>query len=323
MKEYPAVVAQLKLLAGLSLAERRRPQDGRLAWRQAAASTDLRVSTVPTRFGESVVLRVLDPGTAVDGIDQLGFSAADAAEWRDLLASRDGLLLVTGPTGSGKTTTLSAFLRGLASPARKVVTVEDPVEYRIAGVSQVAVRGDVGLNFAGALRAVLRQAPDVIMVGEIRDQETAEIAVQAALTGHLVLSTLHTNDAGGAVTRLRNLGIRPVLLDAAVKGVLAQRLVRRVCRRCRRERPPRPSERLVLARHGLDAPGALLARGDGCPACRHTGHSGRMGLFETLRGGSLRRTLREDGLRKVLAGLTTLEEVLAETVESPPDTLPV
>jgi type II secretory ATPase GspE/PulE/Tfp pilus assembly ATPase PilB-like protein len=271
-EEYPAVLAQLKLQAGLSLAERRLPQDGRLGWRSPGVSTDMRVSTVPTRFGESVVLRILDPGAAVEGLDQLGLTAEDAHEWRELIAGRDGLLLVTGPTGSGKTTTLYAFLRELAAPTRKLVTVEDPIEYRIAGVSQVPVRTEVGMTFAGALRAILRQSPDVVMVGEIRDRETAEIALQAALTGHLVLSTLHTNDAAGAVERLRNLGVRPVLLDAALRGVLAQRLVRRVCRRCGRERPPRPAERALLRRHGIDGTDVRLARGDGCPACRNSGY---------------------------------------------------
>ncbi len=323
------VISRLKLMAGMSIAEKRRPQDGRARFAWEGRALDLRVSSLPTVHGESVVLRLLDPERVRLGLGELGLDPADEAALAGILALHDGLVLVTGPTGSGKTTTLYACLHHLNQADRKIVTVEDPVEYQLAGVNQVPVRAEVGLTFAAALRAILRQAPNIILVGEIRDRETAEIAIQAALTGHLVFSTLHTNDAPGAVTRLLDIGVRPFLVATALRAVVAQRLVRRICPRCHGRAASRPA-----------APGATVAPGgrmDGCPACARTGYAGRVGIFEFLmvdddlqrmiyeerRSAELRAharargmgTLREDGWRKVRAGLTTRDEVLAATVD--------
>ena len=319
------VVSRLKLMAGMSIAEKRRPQDGRARFADAEWVLDLRVSAVPTIHGESMVVRVLQPDRLRLGLADLGLEPDDRRTVDRLLALTDGLVLVTGPTGSGKTTTLYACLQSLNQPDRKIITVEDPVEYQLAGVNQVPVRPEVGLTFAAALRALLRQAPNIVMVGEIRDRETAEIAIQAALTGHLVFSTLHTNDAVGAVTRLVDLGVPRFLVASALRAVLAQRLVRRVCPQCAREAAPPAA--------GETTAGATFRRGEGCPACDRTGYRGCLGLFEVLvvdeglqrlidegaGGGRLRdhardrgmRTLREDGWRKARAGRTTIEEVLA------------
>jgi len=337
-----AIVSRVKILANLSIAERRVPQDGRLRLELDGRALDLRVATLPTAHGESVVLRLLDHADQRPGLAELGLAGAELATFENLLAVPDGLILVTGPTGSGKTTTLYAALERLNDRDRKLITVEDPVEYQMTGVNQVPVNAATGLTFAAALRAMLRQAPNVIMVGEIRDRETAEIAVNAALTGHLVLSTLHTNDAPGAVTRLLDLGVKPFLAAAALRAVLAQRLVRRVCAACARTHTPGADERRLL---GLERPPdlpAACARGAGCAACGGTGYRGRLGLFEVLvlddgvraaihdsvttarvRAAARRsgwRTLREDGQRKVLAGLTTIEEVAAVTFGDPAST---
>jgi general secretion pathway protein E len=301
---HHAVVSRVKLLAELDIAERRKPQDGRIRVRLESRELDMRVSTVPTVFGESVVLRLLDRGGRPVGLQELGMPS-DILDGVMRLATRPhGLVLVTGPTGSGKTTTLYAALQSRDSLAEKIVTVEDPVEYQLAGVTQVPVHRQAGVTFSSALRSILRQDPDVVMIGEMRDSETAEIAVQAAMTGHLVFSTLHTNDAIGAIPRLLDLGVPEYLVAATVEGVLAQRLVRTVCGEC---------------------------RGNGCNACRGTGYRGRVGVFELvsmndeLRDAVTRRTSRdtlrrlasdagmrpmsEDASAKVRAGLTTAEEV--------------
>lgn len=332
---FHAVVSRLKLLAELDIAERRRPQDGRIRVRLESRDLDLRVSTVPTIHGESVVLRLLDQGGRPVSLAELGMPS-DVRDAVARLAGRPhGLLVVTGPTGSGKTTTLYATLALRDAHTEKIVTVEDPAEYQLPGVTQVPVHRGASVTFASALRSILRQDPDVIMVGETRDPETAEIAIQAALTGHLVLSTLHTNDAVSAVPRMLDLGTPAFLLAATLEGVLAQRLVRRVCVACRE--PTRPTDD-VLARLGEAAPTkGQLMRGAGCASCRRTGYRGRVGLYELLcvtdrfrdaiaRGASrveLDRTAREDGLRslcedgwaKVATGVTTVEEVLRVTQE--------
>jgi type IV pilus assembly protein PilB len=329
------VVSRLKVLASLNIAERRVPQDGRIRLALAGRPVDLRVSTLPTQFGESVVLRVLDASAVQLDLGQLGMPAGVRAGVEDAIRRPNGIFVVTGPTGSGKTTTLYGALRAIDRPGRKILTVEDPVEYEIDGIMQVSVNPAAGLTFASALRAFLRQDPDTIMVGEIRDLETAQISVQAALTGHLVLSTLHTNDAAGAIARLIDLGVEPFLISATLEGVLAQRLVRRVCPRCRAACAP---EAALLAQLGLDpdeAAGRYFYRGRGCAYCGHTHYRGRLGLFEWLpvteairgligeksRALSIRkkaieqgmRTLREEGLRAIFDGTTTIEEVIKST----------
>jgi len=325
-----AVVSRLKIMAGLDISIKRRPQDGRGSIRVEGRELGLRVSTLPAQGGEKVVLRLLDPENTGLGLDALGLGASVRAGLERLLGRGHGVVLVTGPTGSGKTTTLYAALAGLDRDRRNVITLEDPVEYRLPGLTQVQVHRRAGLTFAAALRAVLRQDPDIIMVGEMRDRETAEIGMAAALTGHLVLSTLHTNDAPGAVTRLVEMGVPRYLVAGALIGVLAQRLVRRLCARCRVERDATPDEALDL---GLTA-GARRARihaPRGCEGCGGTGYSGRIGIFELLtvdarirslilRGAStdaIRDAARSAGTRplgvdareKVLAGLTSLDEV--------------
>lgn len=330
-----AVVSRLKIMANMSIAEKRLPQDGRARIHVEGRTLDLRVSSLPTVHGESVVARVLEQEKLRLGLAELGLQADDQLMFERLLALPDGLVLVTGPTGSGKTTTLYGCLHHLNHPDRKIITVEEPVEYQLAGINQVPVRVDVGLTFAAALRAMLRQAPNIIMVGEIRDRDTAEIAFHAALTGHLVLSTLHTNDAPGAITRLVDIGVKPFLVASAVRAVVAQRLVRRLCRHCARPVAPTPAEAGALwADRGVAD--LRLRRSVGCPFCEGTGYRGRLGIFEILtvdeamqrlihQGAGIAAlrgharalgmsTLREDGVRKARAGLTTLEEVMAVTV---------
>jgi general secretion pathway protein E len=326
---HHAVVSRVKLLAELDIAERRRPQDGRIRVRLEQRELDLRVSTVPTLFGESVVLRLLDRGGRPVTLGELGMPAGVLAGMERLAKRPHGMLLATGPTGSGKTTTLYAALGLREAAAEKIVTVEDPVEYQLPGVTQVPVHRQAGVTFAAALRSILRQDPDVVMVGETRDPETAEIAVQAAMTGHLVFSTLHTNDAVSAVPRLLDLGVPDYLVAATVEGVLAQRLVRRVCDACRVAYEPAPE---TVARLAGDGPRPrMLVRGAGCRACRGTGFRGRLGVFELLEmddalreavarrapAAELRalaraagmRPMRADGWEKVTEGLTTAEEV--------------
>lgn len=327
---HQAVVSRIKLLAENDIAERRRPQDGRIRVRLGERELDLRVSTVPTMHAESVVLRLLDRGGRPVALHELGMDTACHDAMLRIAERPHGMLLVTGPTGSGKTTTLYAALQCRDAAAEKIVTVEDPIEYQIAGVTQVPLHRETGLNFATALRSILRQDPDVLMIGEMRDRETAEIAVQAAMTGHLVFSTLHTNDVIGAMPRLADLGIPAYLVAATVEGVLAQRLVRRICDACRAEYEPRPAAVAALA--GRPVGRVRLQHGIGCRACRGTGFRGRIGLFELLvvndavkdaiTGDCSRAQLRalasdagwiplkDDGWRKVELGLTTVEEVL-------------
>jgi general secretion pathway protein E len=326
---HHAVVSRIKLLAELDISERRRPQDGRIRVRLEARELDLRVSTVPTMYGESVVLRLLDRGGRPVGLTELGMDGEVYEHVTRLARRPHGMLLVTGPTGSGKTTTLYAALQGRDAPAEKIITVEDPIEYQLAGITQVPVHRQAGVTFGSALRAILRQDPDVIMVGEMRDQETAEIAVQAAMTGHLVFSTLHTNDAVGAIPRLLDLGVPDYLVAATVEGVLAQRLVRRICDDCITTYEPESGQVAALA--GRPVGRLPLRRGTGCTSCRGTGFRGRLGLFELLlvtdavkdaiatgksraelRAAAIENgmvSLRDDGWRKVQAGLTTVEEV--------------
>jgi type II secretory ATPase GspE/PulE/Tfp pilus assembly ATPase PilB-like protein len=325
-----AVVSRIKLLAELDIAERRAPQDGRIRIRLEARELDLRVATVPTLHGESVVLRLLDRGERQTGLGDLGLAPETLAAFERLIHHQHGILLATGPTGSGKTTTLYAAL-GLRDPtAEKIITVEDPVEYHLPGVTQVPVHAKAGVTFAAALRSLLRQDPDVLMVGEMRDAETAGIAVQAAMTGHLVFSTLHTNDAVSAITRLADLGVEPYMIASSLEGILAQRLVRRICSECRTRYHPDPQAVALLARQPVGE--ITLERGTGCSHCRGTGYRGRTGIYELLpMTDDLRRmlverpdaprlralaqaagmtTLREDGWIKVQAGITTVEEVL-------------
>ncbi len=338
-----AVVSRVKLLASLDIAERRAPQDGRIRVRLEARDLDLRVSTVPTLHGESVVLRLLDRGGRPVTLEELGMSDDLTRQVQRLAQRPHGIVLATGPTGSGKTTTLYAAL-GLRDPAaEKIVTVEDPVEYHLAGVTQVPVHAKAGVTFAAALRSLLRQDPDVMMIGEMRDPETAGIAVQAAMTGHLVFSTLHTNDALAALTRLADLKVEPYMVAATVEGVLAQRLVRRICAECREAYEPEPAiAELMRMEEREPTPAIQLAgrrttrtslfRGSGCPTCRGTGYRGRTAIAELLlMSDDIRQellgaaglprlreiarregmaTLRQDGWRKVRAGVTTVEEVL-------------
>ena len=327
---HHAIISRVKLLAELDIAEHRRPQDGRIRVRLESRELDLRVSTVPTMFGESVVLRLLDRGGRPVALSELGMPVELLVDVERLAARPHGMLLVTGPTGSGKTTTLYACLAQRDQSREKIVTVEDPVEYQLTGITQIPVHRQAGVTFSAALRSLLRQDPDVMMIGEMRDPETAEIAVQAAMTGHLVFSTLHTNDAIGAVARLLDLGIPEYLIASTLEGVLAQRLVRRICDDCRAAYQPPPELIAQLVTRPVGR--VTVQRGLGCTSCRGTGFRGRIGLFELVvvtddvRDAITRRvgrtelrtvveqsgmtSLRADGWRKVEAGLTTIEEVL-------------
>lgn len=333
-----AILSHLKLSANLSIAEKRVPQDGRLQVVQDGRRVDLRVSSMPTVHGESIVMRILEQEGLRLGWPELGFSSDDQAVFEELLSRPDGMLLVTGPTGAGKSTTLYSALHHLNRPDRKIITAEDPVEYQLAGINQVAVRPEIGMTFAAALRAMLRQAPNIVMIGEIRDRETTEIAIQAALTGHLVFSTLHTNDAPGAVTRLIDLGAKPFLVGESLRAVLAQRLVRRVCDGCAQAHHPSVREQETLGLTSERLRDARCRRGGGCAACDGTGYHGRLAILEIFivneqihamihdnasasrireaARSSGMRTLREDGIRKALSGLTTLEEVMSLPVGS-------
>ncbi|MEC7229706.1 MAG: ATPase, T2SS/T4P/T4SS family, partial [Verrucomicrobiota bacterium] len=332
----PSIVSRIKLMSNVSIAEKRVPQDGRININVGAKTIDLRVSTLPTAFGESIVMRILDKESLNLGLPQLGFFSDDQAVFERIIALPDGVFLVTGPTGSGKSTTLYSALNFINHPDRKIITVEDPVEYEMPGVNQVQVRRDVGMTFSAALRSMLRQAPNIIMVGEIRDKETAEIAINAALTGHMVFSTLHTNDAPSAVSRLIDIGIKPFLVAAAVRAVLAQRLVRRNCPSCR---VPFEHDEKLLNSLGIRSDqiiDASFMKGEGCVKCNGTGFRGRVGVFEMFQVNeelqsmiyeeaslvALRdkaremgmRNMREDGIRKVIGGITTPQEVLHATV---------
>jgi general secretion pathway protein E len=329
---YQAIVSRIKLLSGCNLAEKRRPQDGRIKREQNGREIELRVSTMPTAFGEKAVLRIFDPDVVLNRVDQLGFSPADLVVFEEFLARTHGIILVTGPTGSGKTTTLYSVLKQLSKPEVNIVTIEDPIEMVHEDFNQVAVRPAIDLTFAAALRTVLRQDPDIIMVGEIRDTETAENAVQAALTGHLVLSTLHTNDAPSAITRLLDLKVPHFLVLSTVVGIVAQRLVRMNCPHCSVEYLPTVEESAML---GAELNGRTLRHGTGCLHCRQTGYAGRDGVFqimpvtEGIRGMVARqstapdilqvarregmRTLREAALEKVTSGVTTVSEMVRVT----------
>ncbi len=328
---HAALVSRVKIMADMNIAERFMPQDGHIQIHHRGARVDIRVGTMPTKYGESLVMRLLEKNTKVQTPEELGLGAERAALLRRLVEKPHGLFLATGPTGSGKTTTLYSILQGIYTPEKKIITIEDPIEYELAGVAQIPVRPSRQFTFATGLRAILRQDPDIVMVGEIRDSETAEIAIRAALTGHQVFSTLHTNDATGAVTRLLDMGVEAFLISSALEGVLAQRLVRRICPDCRAEIQPSPAvcERLE-ALSGRPIQGAFFA-GRGCEECRENGYRGRIGIFELLPIGSELRelilhkqsntqlkdaaqrsmtTMHQDALRKAAAGLTTLEEIV-------------
>jgi general secretion pathway protein E len=333
-----AVISRIKIMAKLNIAERRLPQDGRIQLRAQGKEIDLRVSTVPTLYGESVVMRILDKASVVLDFPVLGFSPRTLERFLQVLRMPHGIILVTGPTGSGKTTTLYTALQTINTSERKILTVEDPVEYQLEGVNQIQVKQQINLTFANALRAIVRQDPDVIMIGEMRDLETAGIAVQSALTGHLVLSTLHTNDAAGSVTRLLDMGVEDYLLTSTINGILAQRLVRLLCTHCRQPYPALPElvEELRLHRFS-ESRDLLLYKSVGCEQCAGTGYRGRAAIMEFLvMSDPLRRlvlkhadagelqavaqregmdTMYEDGLRKAVAGVTTIEEVLRVTTQ--------
>ncbi len=331
-----SITSRVKIMAGMKISEKRLPQDGRIQVNITGRELDLRVSTIPTSHGESVVMRILDKQNLALGLPKLGFFADDQQTFERIIGLSDGIILVTGPTGSGKTTTLYACLSEINRPDRKIITVEDPVEYQISGINQVMVKEHIGLSFASALRSILRQAPNVVMIGEIRDRETANIATEASLTGHLVFSTLHTNDAPSAVTRLLDIGVKPFLVASSVRAVMAQRLVRCVCDSCREKYEATPSELQVLGNVARQMQENNLSKGRGCNKCALTGFAGRKGIFEIFLitdevqrmifdkapASALRqigrangmRTLREDGLRKAVAGVTTVEEVLRVTM---------
>jgi type IV pilus assembly protein PilB len=332
----PSIIARIKVQSNMSISERRIPQDGRIQSQVGGKLIDLRVSCLPTNHGESIVMRILDKEGLRLGLPELGFFTDDQQTFEKLIALPDGILLVTGPTGSGKTTTLYSCLHFINRPDRKIITVEDPVEYQLAGINQVQVNETVGLSFSAALRSMLRQAPNIIMLGEIRDLETASIAINASLTGHLVFSTLHTNDAPSAVTRLIDIGVKPFLVASSTRALMAQRLVRKICKNCTVPYTPTESELRTLNVDPSAASGATFMRGKGCSNCSNSGYRGRFGVFEIfviddearkliydrVPSSVLRtraremgmRTLREDGVRKVLAGLTSPEEVIRATV---------
>jgi type II secretion system protein E len=333
----PAIISRIKVMSNMDIAERRLPQDGRINVRSGGNEIDVRVSTIPTAHGESVSLRLLTRSSIYLGLDQLGLSPDDEETIRKLVELPHGIILVTGPTGSGKSTSLYAFLSKINSVDQRIITIEDPIEYELPGVNQMMVKPDIGLTFASGLRHILRQDPDVIMVGEVRDLETAEIAIRAALTGHLVFSTLHTNDAAGAITRLVDMGIEPFLVSSSVEALIAQRLVRTICASCREEYRPETELLRELGFPEAEIAGTTFYRGRGCEECRFTGYRGRTGIYEILvmsealrpliieRAASTTikqaavargmRTLRDDGWYKVKTGITTVEEVARVTQE--------
>ncbi len=331
-----AVLSRIKILAEMDIAEKRKTQDGRIRIRLGQKELDIRVSALPATHGESMVMRLLDKETGLVGLEQLGFHPSDYKRWKALIKRPNGIILVTGPTGSGKTTTLYAALKELNRPDVKIITAENPVEYNLAGINQAQVKANIGMTFQRILRAMLRQAPNIILVGEIRDSETAEIAIQAALTGHLVFSTLHTNDAPGALTRLMDMGVKPFLVASSIQASMSQRLVRMLCPECK-EPDPEP-DATILAGLNIDSEklrGKTIYRAVGCDQCRNTGYKGRKGIFELMEMNSVMRdmvfnkepvmkikeqaclsgmvTLLEDGVRKILDGLTTPDEIISIT----------
>jgi len=325
----PAVISRIKIMSRLNIAERRLPQDGRIKLRVSGREIDLRVSSIPTIYGESMVMRILDRGSVLVGLEYLGFPEETLDEYKKLILSPYGMLLVTGPTGSGKTTTLYASLSEINSEDKKIITIEDPIEYQIQGINQIQIKPQIGLTFANGLRHIVRQDPDIVMVGEIRDVETSEISIHSALTGHLVFSTLHTNDAAGAITRLLDMGIEAFLVSSSLIGVLAQRLVRVICPKCKE--PYKPQQEMI-DKIELLSDNVTTYHGKGCDECRHTGYQGRTGIFELMvvneeirrlimerassevirkkavAGGM--QILRDSGWQKVQEGVTTIEEVL-------------
>jgi general secretion pathway protein E len=333
--QMAAVVSRVKIMANLNIAEHRLPQDGRIKIRLSGKEIDIRVSIIPIAHGERVVMRILEKGNFLFSLEQLGMDARDHNLMDKLITNSHGIILVTGPTGSGKSTTLYAALQRVNSPDKNLITVEDPIEYQIAGIGQIQVRPKIGLTFAAGLRSILRQDPDIILVGEIRDMETAEMAVQASLTGHLVFSTLHTNDSAGAITRLVNMGIEPFLVTSSTIAIQAQRLVRRICKECKVSVKAEPESLRELGARVADPENTLVYHGTGCPKCSHRGYYGRGGIFEllvmtphiqelALRGADSNqikrearlqgmRTLREDGAARVLRGESTIEEILRVT----------
>ena len=339
VKSTAAVISRIKIMAKLNIAERRLPQDGRIKVQMMGKELDLRVSTIPTMYGESVVIRLLDKENTVLDFVELGFAGRHLEKFIEVLSLPHGIILITGPTGSGKSTTMYAALKQLNTPQRKIITVEDPVEYQMEGINQIQAKPQIGLTFASALRSIVRQDPDVIMIGEMRDLETARIAVQSALTGHLVLSTLHTNDAAGGVTRLLDMGLEEYLLTSTVNGILAQRLVRKLCPVCKEEKLAEPElvKELRLDRF-TNQSHIKLYKSVGCVACSGTGYRGRLAIIEFLpmtdpirklimaheEAGTIQKlaiaegmqTLYENGLVKVVEGITTLEEVMRVTTES-------
>ncbi len=331
---FQSISSRIKVIAKLNVAEKRLPQDGRIRIRIGKKELDMRVSTLPTVFGERVVIRLLDKSNKLLTLNELGFLSEDLEKYEQIISKPYGIVLVTGPTGSGKSTTLYASLLRLKNPRKNIITVEDPVEYQIEGISQIQVKPEIGLTFAAGLRSILRQDPDIIMVGEIRDLETAEMAIHASMTGHLVLSTLHTNDAPSSITRLVDMGIESFLVASSLEGVVAQRLVRRICENCKEEIVPRREENTLLERElGMSAD--RLYKGTGCDTCLGTGYKGRVAIYEIMavdedmrsfitkhsdskqiRDLAIQKgmkTLLQDGLKKALKGITTIEEVLQIT----------
>ncbi|MCI0651616.1 MAG: Flp pilus assembly complex ATPase component TadA [Planctomycetes bacterium] len=329
------IISRVKIMARMDMAEKRRPQDGRIKLKLHGREIDLRVSALPSVHGESVVMRILDKEKGLVDLPTLGFHEADLGRFRRIIKRPNGIFLVTGPTGSGKTTTLYAALKELNRPDVKIITAENPIEYNIAGINQSEVRHEIGLDFQRILRAMMRQAPNIILVGEIRDRETADIAIQAALTGHLVFSTLHTNDAPSALTRLIDMGVKPFLVASAVMAIMGQRLIRMLCPHCRELYDPTETELRQVALSISDLDGQQIYRAKGCPECDNQGYRGRKGIFELMEMNSDIReltfqkkptqdlrakarstgmvTLQEDAVRKLLSGLTTLEEILRNT----------
>ncbi|MEZ4601118.1 MAG: type II secretion system ATPase GspE [Syntrophotaleaceae bacterium] len=334
---HAGLVSRIKIMANLNIAEKRLPQDGRFRVRIAGKDVDVRVSTLPTAFGERAVLRLLEKSSSILSLEELGIGRDLLGQVEKMIGKPHGIFLVTGPTGSGKTTTLYAALTRLNSREKNIITVEDPIEYQLAGVGQIQVNPKIDLTFANGLRSILRQDPDIIMIGEIRDRETAEIAIQSALTGHMVFSTLHTNDSAGALTRLVEMGVEPFLAASSIVGILAQRLVRKICPTCREETLPPPELLQELEKEGLSSEKMVFYRGVGCNDCMNIGYRGRTGLYEllpvdeearemllqkkdsaTIKLSAVHkgmRTLRADGLRKALLGETSLEEVIRVTQE--------
>ncbi len=330
-----AVTSRIKVMAGMDIAERRLPQDGRIQLNMGGREVDLRISTLPTTYGESVVIRILDRGAVMLSLEQVGLLEEDLRILRDLIKKPNGIILVTGPTGCGKTTTLYSALGEINSPEDKIITTEDPVEYNLAGIIQVQIRAHIGLTFSKCLRSILRQDPDKILVGEIRDLETAEMSIQASLTGHLVLSTLHTNDAASTIVRLIDMDIEPFLITSTLEAIVAQRLVRKICSSCKEEYSPDADELSLIGLKPEDAEGKKFYRGKGCEICNGIGYKGRVGIFEILvvsdevrtlivnkaSSGELKKKshekgmsmLREDGLKKIWMGITTIDEVARET----------